>query len=224
MEAYHLGIYLRLISEFRTRIWEADAMDTDKGELENEGVLFADPTFVPSSSEITRASCRGSLRIAANYTTLVFNREGHAMCGDCLYNKFEKAKRARWRAANEERPHDANTDNIRVGCSTMEMGFNLERIFPVTPSLKRVPLADLRSLTSLGNLKMNMRGTTFMKVIVFSPPTETRVGSESALYPVLSVLMGSYCPIHCAQQKVSDRVEVASLTSSSPALTPMSFN
>ncbi|KAI9103030.1 hypothetical protein DFS34DRAFT_348886 [Phlyctochytrium arcticum] len=124
---------------------ESDAMDTDEGDLENEGVLFADPTFVPPSSEITRTSCRGSARIAANYTTLVFNPEGHAMCGDCLYHKLQKAKRARWRddgGENDERPVNLNTDNIRVGCNTMHKKSNWQRIFPVTPSLQRVHLRD----------------------------------------------------------------------------------
>ncbi|KAI9097240.1 hypothetical protein DFS34DRAFT_620946 [Phlyctochytrium arcticum] len=127
---------------------ESDAMDTDEGELQNEGVLFADPTFIPLSSNITGASCRGSRRIAANYTTLVFNREGHAMCGDCLYYKFENAKRARWLdvggedAEIDEPPDDFNTDNIRVGCNTMQDDSNLPRIFPVTPSLQRVPFRD----------------------------------------------------------------------------------
>ncbi|KAI9103029.1 hypothetical protein DFS34DRAFT_607214, partial [Phlyctochytrium arcticum] len=127
---------------------ESDAMDTDEGELENEGVLFAEPTFFPLSSEITRASCRGSPRIAANYTTLVFNREGHAMCGDCLYHKFDQAKRARWLDIGgedddlDEPPDDFNTDNIRVGCNTMQDDSNLPRIFPVTPSLQRVPFRD----------------------------------------------------------------------------------
>ncbi|KAI9103025.1 hypothetical protein DFS34DRAFT_646403 [Phlyctochytrium arcticum] len=122
---------------------ESDAMDTEEVEPENEGMLFSDPTFVPPSSELTRISCRGSPRIAANYTTLVFNREGHAMCGDCLYHKLQKAKRARWRdagGANEERPDDLNTDNIRVGCNTTRKNVNLDRIFPVNPSLQRVSL------------------------------------------------------------------------------------
>ncbi|KAI9103027.1 hypothetical protein DFS34DRAFT_607211 [Phlyctochytrium arcticum] len=124
---------------------ELDAMDFEEVEPENGGMLFSDPTFVSASSELTRMSCQSSPRIAANYTTLVFNREGHAMCGDCLHRKLQRAKRARWRdagGANEERPDHLNTDNIRVACNTMQKNLNLQRIFPVTPSLQRVPRRD----------------------------------------------------------------------------------
>ncbi|KAI9091789.1 hypothetical protein DFS34DRAFT_596825 [Phlyctochytrium arcticum] len=118
--------------------------------------LELDSKAMNTDEKLTRASCRGSQHIAANCTTLVFNREGHAMCGDCLNTKFKRAKGAWWWDAKGrlEVPDYANNDNIRVGCNTRRISFNLEHInlertFPVTPSLQRVHLRDAELFASV---------------------------------------------------------------------------
>ncbi|KAI9102571.1 hypothetical protein DFS34DRAFT_398922 [Phlyctochytrium arcticum] len=123
---------------------ELDSVAMDANEEEAEGMLFADMTIVQRSDEVTNISCRGSPRIAANYTTLVFNRQGHAMCGGCLKEKLHKAKRARCRdvGGNPWLPDETNNDNIRVGCNTGRKRDGVELIFPVTPSLQRIPPND----------------------------------------------------------------------------------
>ncbi|KAI9102566.1 hypothetical protein DFS34DRAFT_683566 [Phlyctochytrium arcticum] len=124
-------------------------MDADEGEA--DGMLFANPTFVARSDEMTSIFCRGSPHIAANYTSLVFNRQGHAMCGGCLKVRFKSAKRARWHdvGGNNALPDDeTNTDNIRVGCDAPRNYNGLEYIFPVTPSLHRIPFHDAKVFLS----------------------------------------------------------------------------
>ncbi|KAI9091818.1 hypothetical protein DFS34DRAFT_669508 [Phlyctochytrium arcticum] len=106
---------------------DSEAMDTDEGELKQEGALFADPTSVPRPNQLC-----------------------HAMCGRCLEDKFKKAKRVRSREVDgvNRNPDDASIDNIRVGCNTAKNYHSLQRIFPVTPSLTRVPLQDAQLFSS----------------------------------------------------------------------------
>ncbi|KAI9098882.1 hypothetical protein DFS34DRAFT_685514 [Phlyctochytrium arcticum] len=111
--------------------WDIETSDPD--EVQPAGMLF-----VPPSNKSTEISCQRFPRMTANNTNLFFNRHGHAMCRDCLQDKFKKAKQARSRETsddNEVPDDDANIDNIRVGSNTAKRILIWNRIFLITPNL-----------------------------------------------------------------------------------------
>ncbi|KAI9091786.1 hypothetical protein DFS34DRAFT_313544 [Phlyctochytrium arcticum] len=126
--------------------WDIGTLDPD--EVQPKGTLF-----VPPSNEPRGISCQGSPCITANYTNFVFSRDGHAMCRDCLQEKFKNAKLARSREAggNNGVPDEANTDNIRVACNTGRQIKIWNRIFLVTRNLERVSFGDVEVFASEQN-------------------------------------------------------------------------
>ncbi|KAI9088017.1 hypothetical protein DFS34DRAFT_598465 [Phlyctochytrium arcticum] len=118
--------------------------------------LTDDATFIPYSSLLSDVSCGGNPHVATNYTTLVFNACGHAMCGGCLRKRFKLAKRVRtgrkpttdhacedMTDSNDDSDEDPKLDtgNLRVGCRKTQPDADeklVSRAFPATGDMKRV--------------------------------------------------------------------------------------
>ncbi|KAI9088016.1 hypothetical protein DFS34DRAFT_598464 [Phlyctochytrium arcticum] len=119
--------------------------------------LTDDATFIPYSPLLSDVSCGGNAQVAANYTTLVFNACGHAMCGGCLRKRFKLAKRVRSGRdisrypiedktdSNDDSDEDPTLDtrNLRVGCRQPQQLWapqlaSVWRAFPATADMNRV--------------------------------------------------------------------------------------
>ncbi|KAI9088018.1 hypothetical protein DFS34DRAFT_655083 [Phlyctochytrium arcticum] len=117
--------------------------------------LTDDATFIPYSPLLSGVSCGGNPQVAANYTTLVFNARGHALCGGCLRKRFNLARRVRRPRerigiryarendtdSNDDSDEDPTLDtrNLRVGCrQSQPKGDLVSLAFQATADMRRV--------------------------------------------------------------------------------------